>query len=259
MGSLGLPWLIQKYFYSGYTVFNTLIYGLILILILYGIIKLFEKIDIDPKSIIFSLIPFIFLGSSIRALVDNNVLPYNVFLITPGLYFLVGFLAISTLLFSVFLYKKANISYKRTIFSLGLVFSIFPLVQIHYFNLNIAIEVLVLWFIITMVFIAIGRFWSLFKSKINLAIISAHIFDGTTTFIGVDFYGYHEQHVLPAFIYNLTHSAVTIYPLKIAVIILSLYLIDRYIDDEKLNGLLKLTIFVLGLAPGLRNFLTMCI
>ena len=82
-----LPDIIQTTFFSGYTVFNTVVYTLILVAFILAIIKMFKKIKIDPISIMFSLIPFIFLGSSTRALVDNGIYPKTVFLITPGLYY----------------------------------------------------------------------------------------------------------------------------------------------------------------------------
>lgn len=256
---LGLPQIIEETFFQGYTVFNTLVYGIILILVLVGIIKLFEKLDIMPTSIIYSLIPFIFFGSCTRALVDNGILPYNVFLITPGIYFLVGFLAIFTLIGSWTLYKKYNIDYRYIIFLIGIIFAIIPFSKIPHLNGNILAQIIIPWIILTSIFYIIGKFWKLYENKINLSIISAHIFDATTTFIAVDFYNYQEQHVLPGAIYNLTNTAITMYPLKIVVITLGLYLVDQYIDDKQLNSLIKLVIFVLGLAPGLRNFLTMAI
>ena len=138
-----------------------------------------------------------------------------------------------------------------------------------------------IWGVFTLILAIIGKFWYLFgkifyffklekgsfslfdknlyDGKINLSIISAHLFDASTTFIAVDYYGYFEQHVLPDFIYNLTGTAITMFPLKIIVISFGLYLVDKYIDDEIISGTLKLAIFILGLAPGLRNFLTLAI
>ena len=49
-----LPTTIQNIFFSGYTVFNTLIYGIILIIILFLILKLFNHLKINPKEIIYS-------------------------------------------------------------------------------------------------------------------------------------------------------------------------------------------------------------
>ncbi len=47
------------------------------------------------------------------------------------------------------------------------------------------------------------------------------------------------------------------FPLKIAVILGALYIIDKYIEDKTIANMLKLAIFILGLAPGLRNFLSL--
>jgi uncharacterized membrane protein len=49
------------------------------------------------------------------------------------------------------------------------------------------------------------------------------------------------------------------YPLKIAVILFALYVIDTYVEDRTIKNMLKLAIFILGLAPGLRDFLTLII
>lgn len=254
---LGLPEIIENIFYSGYTIFNTLVYGIILIVALYLIIKLFDKIKVNPESIIFSLIPFIFTGSCTRALVDNGIFPLNVFLITPRIYIVIGIAAIITLIASILVWRKYNIDYRYTIFTVGLITAIIPLVNIQHINIEILGQILIPWILLTAIFTLIGRYWKLYKNKINLSIISAHIFDATTTFIAVDFYNYQEQHVLPGFLYDMSQTALTMYPLKIIAITLAIYLVDKYIDDENINGLLKLTIFVLGLAPGLRNCLTM--
>ena len=98
-----LPDFIQSTFFSGYTIFNTVVYTLILLLFILAIIKMFKSIEIDPLTILYPIIPFIFLGSLIRALVDNGIYPKTVFLITPGLYILVGLVTIASFLFSVFL------------------------------------------------------------------------------------------------------------------------------------------------------------
>ncbi|MDL2270449.1 DUF63 family protein [Methanobrevibacter sp. OttesenSCG-928-I08] len=256
---LGIPDLIMNYFYSGYTLFNTIIYSIILIIILFGILKLFEKLEINPSEIIVSLIPLILLGSSTRALVDHGILPYNILLITPGIYIIVGIIGIASLLFGYYLCRKKEINYKYTIFLIGLIFAIIPLSMIEGLKINILGEILGIWFILTLVFVIVGKYWKLYRDKINLSIISAHLLDATTTFIGVDYYNYTEQHVLPEQIYNISETALTMYPLKIIVITIAIYLIEKYIDDETLKGLLKLVIFVLGLAPGIRNMLTIII
>lgn len=251
-----------NYFFSGYTIFNTIVYGLILVIAIFGIIKLFEYYKINPTDLIFPLIPFIFLGSGVRALVDNGIYPYSWALITPGIYFIVGGAAILTLIFSIYLQKWKNIDFRYIIFSIGLILAIPNLINIHQLNFIASAEILLIWGILTAVFVVLGSFWPLFSldsynGKINLSIISAHLFDASTTFIAVDYYGYFEQHVLPGSIYNLTGTAISMFPLKIIIISLALYLVDKYIDDEVIAGTLKLAIFVLGLAPGVRNFLSL--
>ena len=253
---------LANYFFSSYTLFNTLIYGIILVIAIFGIIKIFEHYKVNPTDLIFPLIPFIFLGSGVRALVDNGVYPYSWALITPGIYFIVGGTAIGVLLFSIYLQKWKGIDFRYTIFSIGIILAIPILINFFHLNLITIVQVLFVWGLFTLIFLIIGKFWSLFDKssydgKINLSIISAHLFDASTTFIAVDYYGYFEQHVLPGSIYNLSGTAITMFPLKILVISLGLYLVDKYIDDEIIKGTLKLAIFILGLAPGLRNFLTL--
>lgn len=85
----------------------------------------------------------------------------------------------------------------------------------------------------------------------------AHIFDASSTFVAVDFYGYGEQHVVPSALTKLTGTAFVMYPLKIIVILSALYVIDLYVEDRTVKNMLKLAIFILGLAPGLRNFLSL--
>lgn len=249
----------QENFFSGYTLLNTLVYGIVLIIILFFIIKLFEYLKINPKDLIISVIPFIFLGSCIRAFVDNGIYPYNWFLITPGIYFIIGFLTIAALFIGLFIQKKKKIPYNHVMLLIGLFLAISQIINIPSINIIATFQILIIWGILTLFFIIIGKFWKLYNNKLNLSIISAHLFDASSTFIAVDFYGYWEQHVLPNFIYNLSKTALTMFPLKIIVISISLYVIDEYIEDEFICNTLKLAIFILGLAPGIRNFLSLAI
>lgn len=254
-----LPDFIQTTFFSGYTVFNTVIYTLILLIFIIAIIKMFKKIEIDPISIIYPIIPYIFLGSLIRALVDNGIYPKTVFLITPGLYILVGLITIASLLFSLFLYNRKDIDYRYTLSIIGVILLIPNIIMIPRLNIIPVIYVLITWIIASSIFVLISYIIPFFKNRINLSIISAHMFDASTTFIAVEFFNYSEQHVLANTLYQLFDTSITMFPMKIIVIVAVLYIIDQYFDDETIKSLLKLTVFVLGLAPGLRNFLTMAI
>ena len=245
------------YLEPGYNLLNTIIFGLILGLVIILIIKLFNYIKKDPKDLLIPLIPFIFFGSSTRALVDNGIYPLTYLLVTPGIYVLTGFLAILTLLTSVFIERKTNIDYRHIILAIGFIICIPNIFKISDIDLNASLLVLVSWSIFTSVFVILRKKWDVLNNKINLCVISAHLFDASSTFVAVDLYGYSEQHVLPNALTNLTGTALVMYPLKIMVILAALYVIDMYVEDDTIKNMLKLAIFILGLAPGLRNFLSL--
>lgn len=218
---------------------------------------MFKFIKKDPKDILIPIIPFIFFGSSARALVDNGIYPLIHLLVTPGIYVFTGLVTIATILTSVYLEKKIYIDYKYIIFAVGVIICIPNIININHLNSTVILEVIGIWVIISLIFLLIGQKWSLLKDKFNFSALSAHLFDATTTFVAVDFYGYGEQHVLPSTLTNITGTAFVMYPLKITVILLALYVIDIYIEDRTVKNTLKLAIFILGLAPGLRNFLSL--
>ncbi|WP_407463269.1 DUF63 family protein [Methanobrevibacter sp.] len=267
-----LPDIIQTTFFSGYTVFNTVAYTLILAIFVLAIIKMFKKLEIDPISIFYSIIPFIFLGSSTRALVDNGFYPKTVFLITPGLYILVGLITIASFLFSIYLFKKMEIDYRYTLVFLGIIFSIPNIILFSKLNFTAIIYVLITWIIASLIFMAIAflvlyvknknshnAIEKILQHKINFSILLAHLFDASTTYVAVEYFNYSEQHVLPNAINQLFDTYLTLFPMKIIVIVAVLYIIDQYFEDQTVKNLLKLTVFVLGLAPGLRNILTMAL
>ena len=254
-----LPEFIQSTFFSGYTIFNTVIYTLILLAFIIAIFKMFKKMEINPISIIFSIIPFIFLGSLIRALVDNGIYPKTVFLITPGLYILVGITTIASLIFSLFLYNRKSIDYRYTLFFIGLALLIPNIIMIPRFNITPISYVMIVWITASLIIFIVSFIIPFLKDKINLTIISAHLFDASTTFVAVEFFSYSEQHVLANALNELFDTSLTMFPMKIIVIVAVLWIIDEYFEDETMKSLLKLSVFVLGLAPGLRNFLTLAI
>lgn len=247
------------YLHPGYTSFNTIIFGLILGLIILGIIKIFNKINKDPLDLIYSLIPIIIFGSTSRALVDNHIYPRIHLIATPGIYIFIGILTILILIISVKIEKHAHITYNEFIFIIGSIICIPNIILciIHGINYKITIFELILWIVISSLFFILRARINILNNKGNLEILSAHIFDATSTFVAMDFFGYYEQHVLPTFMINLTGTALIMYPLKIIVIFMILYIVDKYIDDKTANHMLKLAIFILGLAPGIRNFTTL--
>ncbi len=97
--------------------------------------------------------------------------------------------------------------------------------------------------------------------KLNLSILYAHMLDASSTFIGVDTLGYYEKHVLPSYLIDLTGTAFVMYPLKLAIFIPVLYIIDTNFNEDaesrNLRTFVKLVILVLGLSPACRNTIRM--
>ncbi|MGF7117333.1 putative membrane protein [Methanobacterium oryzae] len=238
---------------------NTVVFGIILGIVVILVIKMFKYIKKDPKDLIIPVTPFIFFGSSARALVDNGIYPLIHLLVTPGIYIFTGFITIATLLVSVYVEKKTQFDYRYLMIIVGAILCVPNILNINHIDLVAFFEVIGAWAIISSIFILLRNKWSLLKSKINLSALLAHLFDASSTFIAVDFYGYGEQHVLPNALTSLAGTAFVMFPLKIAVILTALYVIDEYVEDKTIANMLKLAIFILGLAPGMRNFLSLCI
>ncbi len=247
------------YLHPGYTILNTLVFGIILGIAVILIIKLFKFLKKDPKDLLIPIIPFIFFGSSARALVDNGIYPLTYILVTPGIYILTGLITITAFLTSVYIGRKTNFDYRYIMLIIGIVLCIPNVVNTPHINFTAFFEVIIAWLLTSSVFIIFRNKWSLIRDKFNLSVLMAHLFDASSTFVAVDFYGYGEQHVLPSALTNLTGTALVMYPLKITVILLALYVIDTYVEDKTIKNMLKLAIFILGLAPGLRNFLSLSI
>ncbi len=245
------------YLHPGYTTLNTIVFGIILGLVILLIIRMFRWIDKDPKDLFIPLIPFIFFGSSARALVDNGIYPLTYILVTPGIYVLTGLSAIFTVLISVFIERKTDWNYRYIIFAVGAVMCLPNIYYAQYINPVATLQILGSWALSSAPFVLLSRKWDILKDKFNFSVLLAHLLDASTTFIAVDYYGYGEQHVLPNALTQLADTAIVMYPLKIAVILPALYVIDTYVDDKTIRNMLKLAIFILGLAPGLRNFLSL--
>jgi uncharacterized membrane protein len=118
-------------------------------------------------------------------------------------------------------------------------------------------------------FLTAGLFWLLarrdpklaaFVLPVALLLFASHYLDGAATYRGIDVHGYTEKHVLPSFLIELTGTALVMLPLKFAVVVLVVYLMDVAFKQDleespNLAWLVKVAVMVLGLAPGMRDML----
>ena len=221
---------------------------------LFGLLRLLKyfEIRIDTRFI-FSLIPYIFVGSTLRVIEDANLInpPLSYLLVTPLIYFLVFVVVLTILLVSIRLRPQFH-----TLFGLFGIFWAF----LNLLILVIAEDVVNLWVLPAVILIALGTitpFYLLLRTnRENMIILTSHLLDAASTFIGVDYLSYHPKHVIERLLIEHTGTAFSMIPLKLTILIPLLYLLDRELHDAAdadIKGILILTLIVVGLAPAIRN------
>lgn len=253
--------------YSGYNIVNTLTYGIILGIAVLFIFRLLKKLDIDMNdSFTKALTPFIILGPTSRALVDAGVYPREYWSISPGIWITIGLSTLGLILIFKHIFGK---KWKKPFVGIGSILVAINIVLIVREGVNLVpfAEVLIFFILVYSLIFGFTRLdfdlWYMKKLsnsiKANFMLFFAHIYDASTTFVGVDFHGYGEQHVLAGYLIELTGTAAVMYPLKLAFLIpVSLVLEELASKDEvevMLLNLVKLAVFTLGVGPGTRNLL----
>ncbi len=255
---------LDKYFiypvkyHTGYNIVNTLTYGVFLILAIFAVYRLFKRygVNINEKFFV-SIIPFLFFGASTRALVDGEVYEFSYWLVTPGIYVLTLILIVSVILLFSSTEKLTNkLPYYIPVllFGIGLcLVNLYYIIQKVQSLKPLGIEIVLTGVFTLIVWVTLKFLFPQILSLTNISLISAHLWDASATFIGVRFYGYIEQHVLPR-LFIEAYGAWTMFPLKLIVVLPVIYIIDLE-EDEQLKNIVKITIFALGFAPGTRDIL----
>lgn len=258
---------------SGYNPVNTLTWALILGACVFGVIKLLDrmKVEVDERFIL-TIIPFILAGSSLRVLEDANVFsaPLKYLFITPNIYFVVFVVTLACLVVSKKLYDLDVVGdWEKTFAAAGGLWFLFNLYALLYFEDIVRPDALVLILVIgTLVAFSIYGLarWQgigLITDRLNFTILWVHLMDASSTFIGIDMLGYYEKHVVPSYLIDLTGTALVMYPLKLAIFIPVIYVLDTQFNDSEesisLRTFVKMVIIVLGLSPATRNTLRMAL
>ncbi|CEG12765.1 conserved membrane hypothetical protein [groundwater metagenome] len=265
----GINFIINEFTRVEYTWFNTIMFGIILVAALFFVIKLMKKWNIEiDKNFVFALIPFILFGSTMRALADAEIYPHRpdtlaFFFIAPGIYFTIFIITVGTLLIGLYFFKKKY--YKFMLVAGGLLFglNLFLIGNFLFYasataNFGVFVVLLIfgLWVIVIyalmkLKFLNFFKFSDFLRYEKNYIIISAHLFDASTTYVGIAFFGYFEKHVLPSIAIE-NFSAAIMFVLKL-IVIPALYFVDK-IDDKTTRRMIKIVIFILGISPAIRNF-----
>jgi len=242
---------------EGYNVVNTLTWALILILAVYAIYRfLTSRVEFDEKFV-FSNVPYILLGSSVRVVEDAGFLepPLSYFFMTPFIYFLIFAIAFPSLLLCLKFYGK---KYFKPYAAIGLILSFLVLLLLFY-NLPV-----VHWWVVPSGLSISAALTLLFyftapksmKNTLSSFVMFSHLFDGFETFFGISYLGYWELHVLPRYLIEV-FGPVSLPVVKFAVFYAILYFLDTSKEDRNLVNYIKFVLVVLGLAPGIRDGIRM--
>ncbi len=262
----GINFIINEFTRVEYTWFNTIMFGIVLIIALFLVIKLMKKWNIEiDKNFVFALLPFILFGSTMRALADAEIYPNRpdalaFFFIAPGIYFTIFLITIASLLIGLYIFKKKYYKFMLVagclLFGLNLVLIAMYLYS-HSATANFGGFVVFLIFAMCVIVIYalmklnFFKFSNFLRYEKNYIIVLAHLFDASTTYIGIVFFGYFEKHVLPSAAIEIFSPAI-MFVLKL-IVIPALYFIDQ-IDDKTTRRMIKIVIFILGISPAIRNF-----
>jgi len=263
---MGLYEFFYRYFVEpikyneGYNVVNTLVYAVILgiaVLLLYKMLKRM-KVKIDERFFL-ALMPYILLGPLMRSITDIGLLPRTYLTVSPGGYFVIAAFAIASL-FLVWRHcpgEKLYPLYRD--FGWILVGGLLFIVVINWGKISVRWEYFK--YFIPALAAAEVFVWFLTRKfelvRDNRVLFYTHFYDATTTFVGIQFFGFWEQHVLARWLIDALGTPAVMYLEKLVIITLVVYALDRLMEDEDpdLINFVKLTIFILGFGPGTRNLL----
>lgn len=266
----GLAQFIQRYYIdpivydTSYNPVDTVTWAAVLGLSLLGLIRLLARwnVSMDERLLLCTL-PYILAGSSLRVIEDADMVaaPWRYLLITPLIFFLVFFVASASL---VLTRRVLGEGFHPGYAAIGLIWTALNLsilLRLGVENGWVIAAVFVLGSTLAAALSLLKRFKSFdfLKSRFGLMIIYAHMLDASSTYFGVDWFSYHEKHVIPTYLINLAGSAAIMFPLKLAVLLPVLYIVDRSLQEPSLRNLVKLTLITLGLAPAVRNTLRLAL
>ncbi len=236
-----------------YNIVNTLAYGLILVASAYLVFKVLGRLKIRvERNFACALLPFIALGAGLRVLRDAGVLKSYIF-ITPGSYVITFSIAFAALLLSIAAQRRFKIEYWKTMLAIGVLLCVpvYALLISMIANAPALAEII----LATAAWYALLTFVSKSKPDIltkgNVAIISAHMLDASSTFVG-KYFGYVEEHVVAGALIPAL-GPWSMFALKLIIVIPVLYFFDRDIKDKNSKNWWKIIVLILGLAPGIRN------
>ncbi len=161
--------------------------------------------------------------------------------------------------------------YWKMWFAIGLILDIFfiaCLLQVgikNYLGIGLVLGIAAVWWVAIFAFYKIKKHMHAklhgahagWLTRFNAFLLGIHMFDATTTFVALQYFPYYEQHVLSNAAISIVGPAGQ-FLIKLPIVLIVLYLLERELpkkEDENMKNFIKIAILILGLGPGLRNFL----
>lgn len=263
----------------GYNMINTLAYVMLLLIISFGIIyPILNKKGIKfNQKFATALIPYILFGISMRVIMSMiesekiaiagivktaNPLEIGYWFFTPGIWFFTTAIVILGLIIGKIAQKK-NIGFNRSVATVGVIAMAIPLSYVINQFQNWAVFLLSLGAIVGVIGLFTAILKKIFekvkydftKDKMNVLALAGQAIDGTSTAIAITFFGFQEMHPVSNAILEINPILFVI--VKIFLIALILYIIDKEIEDENTKGFLKIILIILGFATGTASLFKM--
>ena len=225
---------------------------------------LFTILELDKRFAI-AMAPVMVFAISVRVLADAGVFPKNdLWSVTPGIYVTGTIFGIFVILGGKWLERLKNIAYWKGSIIIGapVAFYFTYLLFQRMRNPYLSLQPVFLALILTLAIYILSNFTAatrLYRELENVIIIFAHMLDASATYIGIDRYGFSEEHILPELLINTAGTALVMIPLKMIVVLGALYLLDRWREEEEGSDLyykmIKFVFFIFGFGPGTRDSL----
>lgn len=240
---------------SGYNMVNTTAYAIGFVAFIYVIFEGLKRKRITVERFALAFAPYIVLTCLVRALVDIHVYPRSIFTVSPGIY---GTSFIVTVISIVVGYQiervnktpwdkaSAYIGTVLLLMHLPLMVLLRPMAFAAIFGLTALCTLFVY-----QVLAISGREDLLIPE--NVGVIAGQLLDASATYIGLAFIGFKEQHVVPNLLFKMAGTPLIFLPVKAALAVLVVYVVDKDVEDRQMARFVKLAAFVLGFGPGLRD------
>lgn len=239
-----------------FTVQSTIVLGFVLVFLTYLVYLVFKKLNIKlNNNMLIGVGLWVVLASFVRIFEDAKIYPTHFFTTTPGIIVMFAAVFIPVLCLGAFIERKTKFQLWKTLSVSAIAGIILHLPFFKIVNIHGTFAILGLFAAVVLVMFSANKFVR--AGVYSFWAFAAHLFDASTTFVSMQFYGYSEQHVLPNLLIDL-FGPWAMFPLKIVFLIPIIYVINKYSDEEYLRRVLLLAIFAIGLAPAIRGLLRLC-